>query len=226
MKNKIYVIGDIHGCHNEMIKLLDMLPKLEENDKVIFLGDYIDRGPDSYKVVEHLVGLSKDDRYIFLKGNHEDMMLEAQKDIYTKMLWYRNGGSITEHSYKDNPIPGKHSDFYNNLKLYYETPDYLFVHAGINPLFSMNEQVKEDLLWVRYNFINSEELPTNKIVVFGHTPFKTPFIKKNKIGIDTGCCFGRSLSCIELPSKKVYSVSCPILSNKKRSLQDERPFIH
>lgn len=227
MENKIYAIGDIHGCYNEMMELLDKLPELGKHDKVVFLGDYIDRGPDSYKVVKHLIELSKDDRYICLKGNHEDMMLKAQIDLYSEIFWHKNGGKATENSYKNCPIPDNHLNFYNNLKLYYETPDYIFVHAGINPRYPMNEQVEEDLLWIRYEFINCEKLPTDKIVVFGHTPFIKPFIKDNKIGVDTGCFAGYSLSCIELPSKRVYSVygmSNP--KRKNRSLQDEGYFIH
>jgi serine/threonine protein phosphatase 1 len=137
----------------------------------------------------------------YLEGVDEDMYLV-------------NGGIYTLQSYKisfsddiekrKSKIPADHRAFFQSLRPYYETKDYIFVHAGLNPDVPLAEQGVYDLLWVRYEFIESEN-DIGKIVVFGHTPVgEKPLIRKNKIGIDTGVVYGGKLTCIELPDIKIY----------------------
>jgi serine/threonine protein phosphatase 1 len=212
--NKIYVIGDIHGC---LEKLKDLMSKIDidrQNDTLIFIGDYIDRGRFSKEVVDYILQLqSKYKNLVCLLGNHENMFLRYLEGV-DEGMYLANGGINTLHSYeislyddiekRKSKVPADHQTFFKSLLPYYETKDYIFVHAGLNPDAPMTEQEMYDLLWVRYEFIGSEK-DIGKIVVFGHTPVgEKPLIRKNKIGIDTGVVYGGKLTCIELPDVKIY----------------------
>ena len=187
-KKRLIAIGDIHG---EIEKLNELLRQLEpkKDDTLVFLGDYIDRGKHSKEVIEKLIALSQETNCIFLKGNHEQMLL---KIIETKSendvnFWLVNGGAQTFDSYGScEKIFELHSDFFRQLKLYYLTDKYLFVHAGIRPDKPLEEQEEEDFLWIRDNFINNKHNLKQKII-FGHTAFYKPYEENDKIGIDTGC---------------------------------------
>lgn len=210
-----YAIGDIHGRLDKLTELLDII-KPESDDLLIFLGDYIDRGKDSKKVVDRLIKLSSETNCIFLKGNHEDMLLYYYLERHDPYLFLSNGGNLTLESYGITPfdknekelISEEHMKFFNNLKLIDEDDDYIFVHAGLNPFNKSKEQSEFDLLWIRSIFINNScEFITKKKVIFGHTPKEdyTPWIMKDKIGIDTGCVFGGPLTAIKLPEEKIIS---------------------
>ncbi len=208
--NKIFAIGDIHGCYNKLLALMKKLPINFERDQLVFLGDYIDRGPDSFQVVEYLIGLKKEHRNIvFLKGNHEEMLELYLKGIEI-MHFVSNGGGRTLESYSKHSkgngaglIPQSHLDFFNALLLYYETEKYIFAHAGLKKKTPLERQKAEDLLWVRNKFIRSR-YDFGKVVIFGHTHFQEPLIQPNKIGIDTGAVYGNNLTCVELPEIKFY----------------------
>jgi serine/threonine protein phosphatase 1 len=125
-----------------------------------------------------------------------------------------NGGMSTIISYGFTPggkkhfnIPDEHMEFFTTLQPYYVKDKYIFAHAGLRPGISMDKQDIDDLLWIRYEFINSR-YDFGKTVIFGHTPlsFTAPLIDENKIGIDTGAVYGGKLTCIELPEKKIYQV--------------------
>jgi len=210
--NKIFAIGDIHGCLWSLEKLLNILPVNWGKDLVIFLGDYIDRGPDPRGVIEKILELKEfyKDKIITLKGNHEWMFERFLKGIDIDVFLY-NGGGMTLKSYYSKEghleIPEEHLKFLRELKLYYETEDYIFVHAGLRPGKELKEQSEEDLLWIRESFYLSEyKFP--KTIVFGHTPFPAPLILEDRIGIDTGCVYGGALTAIELPEKKIYQIEC------------------
>jgi len=210
--NKIFAIGDIHGCLENLEKLLKILPVNWGKDLVIFLGDYIDRGPNPRGVIEKVLELKKlyGEKIITLKGNHEWMFERFLKGIDIDVFLY-NGGGMTLKSYYDKKghleIPEEHLKFLKELKLYYETEDYIFVHAGLRPGKELKEQNEEDLLWIRDSFYFSEyKFP--KTIVFGHTPFPAPLILDDRIGIDTGCVYGGALTAIELPDKKIYQIEC------------------
>lgn len=188
MPNRLIAVGDIHGEIEKLESLLNKL-NLKLNDKVIFLGDYIDRGEHSKEVIESLISLSKNINCIFLKGNHEDMLLNTRISRQEKDIehWLLSGGITTYDNYGDYPaIFNLHGKFLENLEPYHIENNYLFVHAGINPDKNLEEQTSNDLLWIRDEFYeHKHNLPYK--VIFGHTPFTYPFITPDKIGIDTGC---------------------------------------
>lgn len=212
---KIFVIGDIHGCIEKLRALMDSLAVNPENDTLVFIGDYIDRGKYSKDVVDYVLALQKEYRHmVCLLGNHEKMFLRYLEGMEEE-IYLGNGGINTLASYnislsdgieeRKRKIPDRHREFFASLLAFYETDDYLFVHAGIRPGIPVNEQSTDDLLWIRYEFIQAED-DFGKTVVFGHTPMAGPFIAENKIGIDTGAVYGGKLTCVELPAMKIYQV--------------------
>lgn len=220
MKNKIWAIGDIHGCYQELMALYNQLLKAGLNpeiDTVIFLGDYIDRGPDSDKVVGQLLEWHKKYKnFIFLYGNHEDIFRDFLTGcrVYGTSNWFVNGGKTTYQSYgghfgrevdgefeapRTPEFPKEHLDFLFKETVYlYEEDDYIFVHGGLVPGTKTTEEnlnFPNTLIWAREGFIESD-FDWGKKVIFGHTadyqgkygkPFE-PIIMKNKIGIDTAVC--------------------------------------
>jgi serine/threonine protein phosphatase 1 len=215
MNGDLYVIGDLHGCLASLQRLLEHLEPDLHQDRLLFVGDYIDRGPDSRGVVDYILGLKA--RYpaeniICLKGNHEVMFLDflAGKD---RQLFLMNGGLNTLRDYwgegwdeqSELVLPLDHARFYQELQLFYEIEDYIFVHGGLKPGVPLAEQVDEDLCWIRGEFIASTE-DFGRRVIFGHTPFKQPLVLPNKIGIDTGLVYGNFLTCLKLPQMDFYFV--------------------
>jgi serine/threonine protein phosphatase 1 len=207
---KYFAIGDIHGCLGKLRRLVEKIPFDPENDICIFLGDYIDRGPDSYGVVSFLIDFKKKfERTIFLKGNHEQMF-EWYLAGESRQMFLVNGGKETVQDYhrhceSKSPLvlPPSHVSFYRSLRLYFESDDHIFVHAGLKESVPLESQVPEDLLWIRRNFIVSKH-DFGKRVIFGHTPFTNPYIQPNKIGIDTGAVYGNKLTCLQLPEIVFY----------------------
>ena len=207
---RIFVIGDIHGCLHKLLTLLERIPAKWDNDKLIFLGDYIDRGQDSKGVIDCLVGLSKKypDNLEFLMGNHERMFLDFLTNPDNQYALYLSfGGQATIQSYGLSPsvqgqgldiLPAQHANFFNNLKMFSENEEFFFVHAGVKPGVPLSEQKDDDMLWIRHEFINSD-YDWGKRIVFGHTPFDAPYLKKNMIGIDTGAVYGGRLCCLVIP---------------------------
>lgn len=208
---KIFVVGDIHGCFDKLCALMDKIPINNTRDQLIFIGDYIDRGPSSFDVVNYLIDFKKRvPGTIFIKGNHEDM-LQNYLDGSDRFTYLLNGGQKTMDEYlnrSDNkeafPIPSEHLEFFNSLQLYYQTDDYIFVHAGLREKVPLESQDKMDLLWTRDEFIHSD-FNFGKRVIFGHTPFKKPLLQANKIGIDTGAVYGNLLTCVQLPEMEFFS---------------------
>ncbi|MBU2520979.1 MAG: serine/threonine protein phosphatase [Proteobacteria bacterium] len=209
---KIFAIGDIHGCFDKLCELMAKININRDNDTLLFLGDYIDRGPSSFDVVEYLIDLKKHfQKIVFLKGNHEEMLEKylSGKDSLTYLI---NGGQLTLESYmkrsrsNSSPlIPQEHLDFFESLSLYYESDNYIFVHAGLRENIPLEMQNPADFLWIREDFVNSD-FDFGKRVVFGHTPYVEPLVEPNKIGIDTGAVYGNELTCVELPALLFYSV--------------------
>ena len=208
---KIFVIGDIHGCFDKLCALMNKIPINFKQDQLIFIGDYIDRGSGSLEVVDYLIDLKKRvPGIIFLKGNHEDM-LENYLDGSDRFTYLLNGGQRTLDEYLGRtknpgkyPVPPEHLEFFDSLHLYYQTADYLFVHAGLRKKVPLESQKRVDLLWIRDEFISSD-FDFGKRVIFGHTPFREPLVQANKIGIDTGAVYGNRLTCVQLPEIKFYS---------------------
>jgi len=218
---RTFVIGDIHGCAKQLRELYQMLP-IKDEDRLVFLGDYIDRGPESRAVVNFILGLDRP--YVALMGNHEAEMLECMDSTFPEnlfewlLLW---GGDKTLQSYGISPyrsneeedelmdrfknaIPAQHKQFYNALQLFYEDEHCLCVHAGLNPK-KPEERDKKTLLWIRDEFIQSD-VDFGKRVIFGHTPQESgkPHVDKHKIGIDTGCYASGILTAVMLPEVEFF----------------------
>jgi serine/threonine protein phosphatase 1 len=209
--------------------LLDKLYAIpiHREDQILFIGDYIDRGEDSRSVIETMLELkAKRPNTIFLRGNHEQLMLDARDSAPPEpgpeegvvglseemLLWLSNGGEETLLSYSNEMdesdflrwweiIPDTHWDFMRQTRMEYVCGRYQFVHAGILPPGASWEGESRDFdprLWIREPFLSSTADFNGRIVVFGHTPQNSgvPMLRKNKIGIDTGAVFGGSLTAI------------------------------
>jgi serine/threonine protein phosphatase 1 len=211
--NRIFAIGDIHGCLEKLEDLLEVIAANPKKDKLIFIGDYIDRGGFSREVVDYILHLKKKFKNIVcLLGNHEQMLLNYLEGVDEEMYLY-NGGKSTLSGYgiksadfpdeRKKKIPEDHLLFYRSLLPYHQTKEYIFVHAGLIPGVLIKKQATQDLLWVRHEFIDSD-YDFGRRVIFGHTPLGSPLMMENKIGIDTGAVYGGKLTCVELPTVKIY----------------------
>ncbi|CAD2074688.1 metallophosphoesterase family protein [Phocicoccus pinnipedialis] len=211
------VISDIHGELNLFNELLEKVNYDKDKDQLILLGDYIDRGPYSKQVIERVRSL-REDGAITLIGNHEVMLLETvEGNEYGRERYRKNGGLQTVQSYDNSIIDFRlpdvpefydHVEFIRSLDLYYETDEYIFVHAGVVPGKTLEESTRDELVWIRDKFFN--EYTGNKTVIFGHTPTSrirgekdnAPYFGENNIiGIDGGAVFGQQLNCLILPDK-------------------------
>ena len=218
MAGRLFAIGDIHGCAGELEALVAGLAP-EPGDTLLFVGDYIDRGPDSRGVIDLVMELATRSGLttVCLRGNHEDMCLAylGRGGRYAE-AWMVNGGAATMRSYGLDArtagseaalsFPLKHLQFLERLPLWHRTDGFLVVHAGIRPDLPWDQQQEEDLLWIREDFILSPHaLP--ETIVFGHTPRRTVFVHlPYKIGIDTGCVYGGALTALELREKRLFQV--------------------
>jgi serine/threonine protein phosphatase 1 len=213
MSGDLYAIGDVHGCLESLERLLDLINPDLTRDRLVFIGDYIDRGPQSRGVVDYLVrlqSLAPPGQIICLKGNHEAMFLDFLAGAPAELFLFNGGLDTLEDYWGDDwldreglVLPPDHDRFFRNLLLYYETPDYIFVHGGLKPGVPLADQQEDDLLWIRGEFIESPE-DFGRRVIFGHTPFKQPFIRPNKIGIDTGAVYGNFLTALKLPEEEFF----------------------
>jgi serine/threonine protein phosphatase 1 len=220
---RVYAIGDIHGRLDLLLRLHDTIRRDAETSGAarriaVYLGDYIDRGPDSYGVVDLLLAQPLEGfEHIYLKGNHEELLLRFVTDGGLARSWLGNGGGPTLKSYGvstlgillghsglermrtklERNIPDGHRAFYRDLELSHMEGDYLFVHAGVRPGVPLDQQEAEDLMWIRQDFLNAED-DFGKIVVHGHSITNEPEIKANRIGIDTGAFRSDCLTCLVL----------------------------
>lgn len=224
---RVYAIGDIHGRADLLVQLLEkivddnMAQSIVERQVIIFLGDYIDRGPGSCDVIDILTSeLPNGYEFFFLKGNHEAMMLEAMKNRQALPTWFHNGGQKTLLSYGINPeryivtpgealklgellaekMPDRHKKFFRKLRLSVSIGDYFFVHAGVNPVTSIENQKERDLLWIRQRFLKHKR-KFEKIIIHGHSVSNSPDLKSNRIGIDTGAWKTGKLTALRLQDR-------------------------
>jgi len=208
------VIGDIHGCSDMLSELLARIKPIGQNDTVVFMGDYIDRGNDSRGVIDIVLKLrAEHQRVITLMGNHEFMLLGAVKG-YGHQEFLNMGGDATLKSYDIAPgslndlaakLPRNHLAFLQDLLPYWEDEDHIYVHAGLQPGVHLTQQSPDWLFWSREEFIDSI-YNYGKKVIYGHTPHEKPKVDDNKIGIDTGAVYGGALTCLVLPENKFISV--------------------
>lgn len=199
-------IGDIHGMNGMLEKLLGCLP---EAGTLVFLGDYIDRGPGSRKVIERLLELEQQRTCVFLRGNHEMLALDALKgDQQAELTWIFNGGAETITDYDEGIFSPEHHDFLKRTQLYHLTAETIFVHAGLEPGIPVELNEERTFCWMREPFLSSA-YNWGRLVVHGHTPnqaHKTE-IRPNRINIDTGAVYGGALTALLLPEREFIAVT-------------------
>jgi serine/threonine protein phosphatase 1 len=231
---RTFIVGDIHGRCAQLLNLLDMLPRDPENDKLVFLGDLIDRGADAPGCVEHIMKLCREspERVICLRGNHEQMLLDFLEGRVTIWLTPVTGGERTFEQYTGRAVrvhseqdfeemrrvfaesfPREHREFMQGLPFYYEDEHAIYVHAGLDEGKHPSESTPMSLLWMRdMDFYKNYR---GKPCVFGHTP--TPllplrgrlgrhgiYISHSAVGLDTGYNHQSPLSCLSLPDFNLY----------------------
>lgn len=221
-------MGDIHGRVDllaaAMVELTRLAVEADEKGESftgVFLGDYIDRGPDSREVVEALIHLERDEprRFVFLRGNHEAMLLDLLSGGPDAMAWLDFGGAETLRSYGIAPppritaasapalaaeleaaMPRSHLAFLKRTQLFFQSGDFLFVHAGARPDRMISEQSTADMLWYRYY---ADEQPVHgAVVVHGHTPGVRPISGRWRIGIDTEAYASGNLTLLKLDGER------------------------
>lgn len=217
----IYAIGDVHGCLAELKRLEQVIyadgATLTGDKWIVMLGDYVDRGPDSAGVLDHLLSPAPPGyRRICLAGNHETLMLAFLEAPLSGSDWLRFGGDKTPQSYAINEqsgyfdaqtleqrrqilhrhVPRRHVDFMASLPLYLRVGNTIFVHAGLRHGVPLEQQSERDLLWLR----PGDDIPFEAgiVVVHGHTPAATPTLSSWRIGIDTGAAMTGILTAVRL----------------------------
>lgn len=217
---RVYCIGDIHGrldlLQTVHAKVLTDARSFQGKKYLVYLGDYIDRGPHSKQVVDYLLESPLADfQSVYLLGNHEQSILQFLygADPGPAHDWFRFGGIATLQSYgvtvkgipthKDidairtelnQKCPLSHKHFYQTLLPSFELGAYFFVHAGIRPKVALNKQNPDDLLWIREEFLSSQR-NHGKVIVHGHSVSEQPEILPNRIGLDTGAYASNLLTC-------------------------------
>jgi serine/threonine protein phosphatase 1 len=195
-----YAIGDIHGTDSKLASLLEHCLNHADTRpfRLVFLGDYVDRGPGSRQVVDSLIKLqtAAPQRIICLKGNHEDMLMSAVRG--DDGPWLHNGGGATLTSYgvrHVTELPAEHLEWFASLPFAIADQKRFFVHAGIKPGIPLHEQSKADLLWIREPFL-LDPRDHGLYVVHGHTPIPAgvPELRRNRLNLDTGAYFGGPLT--------------------------------
>lgn len=221
----IYAVGDVHGRLDLLQRLTETisrdaadLPKTERR-LLVLLGDYVDRGPESAGVIEHIIGLGESSAFELhaLKGNHEDALLTFLEDPAIGPVWAPYGAMATIQSYTGRGLgptsaegfwesarealveamPERHLTFLRGLELSLVSGDYCFVHAGIRPGVPLADQDPVDLLTIRGEFLSAKG-PFEKVIVYGHTPSLEPVIERDRIGVDTGAYATGVLTCLRL----------------------------
>ncbi|MEO0413917.1 MAG: metallophosphoesterase family protein [Verrucomicrobiota bacterium] len=184
----VFAVGDIHGCYRALSTLIEQIAPQPGKDSIIFLGDYVDRGPDTKSCLELLISLEAKGIATCLRGNHEEMMTKARSSMSDAHLWLSVGGDTVLDSYNasnTDQIPDLHWDFIERLLPYYETEDAIYVHAGLDPNVPMPDQCKWDLFW---EFFDSPDPHySGKTMICGHTSQKSglPVSVEHAICIDT-----------------------------------------
>ena len=201
-----FVIGDVHGCSKALRTLIETIDPTPE-DEVIFLGDYIDRGPDSKNVVDQIIDLQSQCRVVALRGNHEIMLIAVALGGFDDTVWLKNGGRATVSSYGGSlaKIPERHLAFYQDLQPYYESSDSIFVHAGYDPELDMEEQDDNIIYWRHLPNPLPPPHKSGKRVFVGHTPQGGGAIMDGEhiVCIDTYCFGGGFLTAFEIETNRV-----------------------
>jgi serine/threonine protein phosphatase 1 len=215
MSGRTIAIGDIHGCLAALSALLDAVAP-DPDDTVITLGDYIDRGPHSRGVLDRLISLARCCRLVPLLGNHEELLLDALRDIGNLRRWLSLGGADTLRSYgwvSGGPrraladwIPRPHREFLAGGRPYHETPSHLFLHAGFVPELPLGRQPGEALRWRVADAATAVPHHSGKVAVVGHTPQLSGEVLDLGflVCIDTNCARGGWLTALDVDAGRVW----------------------
>lgn len=202
-------IGDVHGCL-DALKTLEEFAGFRESDTIIALGDYIDRGTDSKGVIDWMIAAREKYNLITLLGNHEEMMAESRSCAEAYYFWTMNGGDQTLNSFESSigAIHDKYWEFIESCKLFHETDDYIFVHAGLDPLLAPEEQESDVMCWLRFRDLKPHI--SNKTIICGHTPQRgnMPGILPHAICIDTYAFnYKGYLTCLDVDSGEYWQAN-------------------
>jgi serine/threonine protein phosphatase 1 len=215
MAGRTIAIGDIHGCSKALAVLVEAIDP-DPDDTIVFLGDYIDRGPDSFGVLEQVIALAQRCVVVPLRGNHEEMLISAARDHTALRAWLSCGGVEALRSYGWAPggprrnladwIPERHWQFLAACRTYYETATHLFVHAGYAPELPMDQQPRAVLLWRVTDARTVQPHISGKVAVVGHTPQRGGEILDLGflLNIDTNCHRGGWLTALEVQTRRVW----------------------
>lgn len=219
----IYAIGDVHGCLDELraleARIVADATGIAGEKWIVMLGDYIDRGPASAQVIDHLLAPAAGGfKRVCLRGNHEQALLNALADATMIDRWLEFGGDQTMISYGVGAagletlrkgsarsklqllaahVPEEHITFLRELPSVLSVPGYVFVHAGLRPGVAIDAQTDRDMLWIRGEFLDADH-DFGAVVVHGHTPMAEPFVSGRRIGIDTGCFMSGRLTAVRI----------------------------
>lgn len=212
--SRLFAVGDIHGCLTAFEALLQVLD-LQTDDRVVTLGDYVDRGPDSRGVLDRLISLHEQGQLTALCGNHEIMMLAAREDWKAEKYWLGYGGKEALESYALpertghlNDVPDRHWYFLVNHCLpYFETDSHIFVHAGLHPLFDLDSQPDDEIYWRTWT--NRGPHISGKTVICGHTIQANgrPRHWGHTICLDTGAFEGGWLTALNVQTEEYYQAN-------------------
>lgn len=202
-----FAIGDCHGMYDQLGDLLDKIKGYattipdSERKVLIYLGDLVDRGPESKAVIDRArAGEPEFDETIVLRGNHEEMMINCfgNGNLRDRNLWYHNGGHQTMMSYGDytDEVLKQDVEWLKTLPYFYQSEcgQFFFVHAGIRPGIPIDQQDPNDLVWIRFDFL-MDDSDHGPLIVHGHTPQIDPEIMENRVNLDTGAFFYGKLTC-------------------------------
>jgi serine/threonine protein phosphatase 1 len=204
-----FAIGDIHGCITALTTLIDVV-ELRDDDTIVTLGDYVDRGPDSRAVVDFIMNLGEVHQLVALRGNHEIMMLDAREKDSWLRPWLSYGGEATLQSYGGSfgDVPDAHIDFFENkLHRYYESETHIFVHANLAPDVALADQSDAALFWQKYKDPGPHN--SGKTMVCGHTAQQSgmPLSNAHSVCIDTWAHGDGWLTCLEVGSGMVWQAN-------------------
>jgi len=220
MNERLLAIGDIHGCMDPFRELVEKKIGIRRSDRIVLLGDYIDRGYRSREVIDYIIDLQNQGYDIIpLMGNHESMLIESLGSERSLYNWSMNGGSETIFSFgikSSNELDVKYLQFFKNLLFYYIQDQFIFVHAGFNNELADPFQDKSHMIWSRRESY-SNPVFNGKIIVHGHTPVPFTLCREvvlsdhNVINIDTGCVYDKlggygHLTAIEVFTRELFSV--------------------
>ena len=206
MPDRTIAIGDIHGCHIALERLLESL-KLQAGDTVVVLGDVVDRGPGTKQAIDILLKLQKTCSLMFLLGNHEEMMLQSRDGNRIEQAWLRYGGWETLNSYGGGfgMVPEGHWEFLQAGRNYWDTESEIFIHANLEPGVPLADQTAD---WLRWTRLTGEETPREdgRRVICGHTNLTqgVPLVIPGWVCIDTWCYGGQYLTALDVTNDLVY----------------------